>query len=342
MRDDDIGRWLKSNSWILLAFFCGVGLWVMAPLSDRLGEDSVSVPVFGAAGTEEQSLKSLETAKNPQGAPGTALSEGDAQNLLGGEAPNTPSSLPDGSQGEPLQASASGEGSGSETLAAALNKAGESGKDKEEGRGGWGHQSVHTGFSAPKAKFSQLPSRGSASSGASMAAAGAFFGLGGNPGLVESRAPDLSAPKIRGSLIRRAGGVVESLQGVEKAAKESLRGDGERAAGSGQRSFDAAGAKGRSLAGGAAGGGVGLGEGQDVPANLKSNEGLDLQHKDIQPPAVTEAKEYKSKKDKEAELQQVAMMMAMMMMGGILGPEFSQMAPMMMMGMQSQSAAKTS
>jgi len=235
-------------------------------------------------------------------------------------------------------ANAVGSGTG-DTLAAALKRVGDSTARSSSGEhGGWGNQAVHTGFSTPpRASFGRLPTRsGGASSSASATLVQKPFGLGGNPGLVESRAPDLKDAKVSVKLGQAGGAAgsqtLDALKGVEKAAVGALAGNSERAAGIGQKTFDAAGSRANAIAGApSGGGGVGMQGGDEVPANLKGTDFGAISKKDFQPPPITNAQVVKPNNN-----SQMMMMMMMMMMGGMLGPSFSAMAPAMMMASQTQ------
>jgi hypothetical protein len=156
------------------------------------------------------------------------------------------------------------------------------------------------------------------------------FGLGGAGSLEDSKGPGLGAnPRRfqgRGSFARS----LEALKGVEKASVGALASDSEKAKALGQKSFDASSLRASSLVREASGGGIGVGEGEGVPGNLKANDPESLSRKEIEVPAVSKAGEVKASNNTG---EQVAMMLMMMMMGGVLGPAFSSMAPVMMMGM---------
>ncbi|MFA6029556.1 MAG: hypothetical protein WC969_06870 [Elusimicrobiota bacterium] len=340
-RDDGVGSWLRGNWWLLLVLFAGIGLWLFAPMAHQTGSDSVAVPSSEGVSAAEQSLRTLD-ASNPQGAPGSALSvEMPGQGAYARAGDGAPiSSLyqsPGGAAGALIEPGAAAAAEGG-TLAAALKKVGES----RSAAGGWGGQPVHTGFSAPRMNLSALPSRsgGGGGSGASMAVSDRPFGLGGNPGLVESRGDGLGRIGIGPQKLGGAGGNVslESLKGVQKASADALRGNSERAASAAARSFDATGARSASLGGAAGGGtGVGLSDNEAVPTNLKDADYANLSKKEIQPPEIKESKAVESNQD---QMMQLAMMGMMMMMGGMMGPEMSQMMPMMMMSMQMLQADK--
>ncbi|MBI5244649.1 MAG: hypothetical protein HY922_13355 [Elusimicrobia bacterium] len=338
-RDEDLAAWLKNNWWLIIVLLVGVGFWLNTPLMHQTGSDSVRLPgVEKEAG--EQSLRSLDAAENPQGAPGSSLNVGmpgrgayarrdsepqGVSSLFQGPGAAAGASL----TGEESASPAAGRGTG-DSLAAALKRVSDS-ASKSSSRGGWGNQAVHTGFSAPRANFGQLPSRsGGGSSSASAAAVNKPFGLGGNPGLVESRAPDLKDAKVSSRLGQGGGNQnLDALKSMEKASASALLGNTERAANIAQKSFDAAGAQSKSLAGMPNTGGVGMGEGEDVPTNLKAADYSKLDKKEITPPPIASSSAVKPK-DNNAQMM---MMMMMMMMGGMLGPSFSAMAPAMMMGM---------
>jgi hypothetical protein len=346
-RDEDLAAWFRNNWWLVIVLFVGIGVWISTPLMHQTGSDSVDFSGKDGSGKEpaEQSLRTLDDAENPQGAPGSTINmdmpgRGAYARSDGvGEGVSALYQSPGGAAGSPL----AGEGEkpasegGESSLAAALKRVGDSASSSAPGdHSGWGGQSVRTGFAAPRAGLARVASRaGGGSSSASAQVINKAFGLGGNPALVESRAPDLKDAKV-GVKLGKAGAsqssvnqTLEALKSVEKSASSSLRGNTERAAGMGQKTFDAAGAQSRTVASGAGGGaGVGLGDGQEVPANLKANDYSQANKKDISPPPIASAKEVKSNNN-----QQMMMMMMMMMMGGMLGPSASAMAPAMMMGM---------
>ncbi|HAH05618.1 MAG TPA: hypothetical protein DCM05_03685 [Elusimicrobia bacterium] len=343
-RDEDLAAWVKNNWWLVIVLFVGIGVWLNTPLMQQTGADSVDLSGPGKE-SSEQSLRTLDDAENPQGAPGSTINMDmpDRGAYARSEDPNGQASslyqAPGGAAGAPVSSEGEkpAEASGESSLAAALKRVGDSVTSSAGDHSGWGGQAARTGFSASKGSLSRLSSRsgGGGSSSASYQVINKAFGLGGNPGLVETRAPDLKDAKV-GTKIGRGGGAqsnvnqnLEALKSMEKSGASSLLGNTERAAGMGQKTFDAAAGRSRSIASGAGAGGAGVGVGEgDVPANLKANDYSQVNKKDIQPPPIQAAAEVKSNNN-----QQMMMMMMMMMMGGMLGPSFSAMAPAMMMGM---------
>lgn len=335
-RDEDVVKKYGSIAVVLIVL---VGLWIWAPLMHRTGEDSVSID--GSFETSEQSLRSLDSAHNPSGAPGSALTgykEGMGGSYGSGgagaagqqsslyEAPVTPSAAP----GTPLTAEqadavASAQRSGdSAALAQALKNVADAGKGPA-GSDGWGGKAVKTGFSAPRGNFEP---KGLATGGASSGAGFTVdkpFGTGGNPGLVEGRGGGLSdvsmGPKGLKGMDAEANRSLSALQSVAK--RTNLAGDSELAIRRGQQSFDSAGARGARLAqmaaGGSGAGGAGV-DGGEVPMNLKSNDPA-INQKEFEPPPVGAAAETKDKNKQYMEQQMMMMLMAVAI-GGILGPAF--------------------
>jgi len=354
-RDEDFAAWLKNNWWLVIVLFVGIIVWINSSRMPETGSDSVAIPKAGK-NAGEQSLRSLDSTENPQGAPGSSLGlEMPSQGSSAGKdsEPQQISSLfqaPGGAAGMPLTGDQTVSGSavpgtGADTLAAALKRVGDStSRSSERGaHGGWGDQAVHTGFSTPRARFGQLPSRAGGASSSASSTIEKPFGLGGNPGLVESRAPDLKDAKVSTRLgrmgVNEGSQSLQALKGVEKAASSSLAGNTERAAGIGQKTFDAAGSQSKSIAGGpGSAAGVGMQDGMDVPANLKGTDFGAISKKEFTPPPVGASAAVTSANNNN---QMMMMMMMMMMMGPVLGPSFSAMAPAMMMGMtMAQSAPK--
>ncbi|MEK7744900.1 MAG: hypothetical protein AAB578_10980 [Elusimicrobiota bacterium] len=335
---------LGGYGWVLVVFILGVAFWLSSPLMRQTGSDSVPVPkAEETAG--EQSLRSLDESGPGPGSPGESLrmempasggyrrkdAEEPGSSLYQSPSPVQADGAP---VGEGTSASAQGAGEGMDSLAAKLKRVSES--SSASSRDGWGGQAPRSGFSAPKASFGGFSgSSGGGGSAASLAVTDKPFGLGGAPKLDESGMGAFGGLSGKTPAFKKAplvaglGKSLESLKSTERASVQALRGNAERSAGLGSRSFDAALASGRSIGaeGGASHGGVGLGEG-GVPANLKANpQGLDK--KEIKPPEV---------KPQPANLGQdknnmMMMMMMMMVMGGLMGPMGAMMGPMMMMGM---------
>ena len=322
---------LKKYWWVILVVCALVGAWIYMPTTSGTGSDSVEISRTPA----EQSLNSLDSVDNPQGAPGQArTSEG------GGAGASRPLTSPDQSSslyhapgsaaGAPLtedQVQALVEGLSVDSLAKAMQSVASGVRPPDHG---WGDAQVRTGFSRPKAQFEQVGALRGGTGGEGSAASLVFrkpFGSGGDPGLDMKPGPGLQgAGRAASGIARQAAQNNQSLNALDRARKtsmDSLKGVDERAMGMGGRSFDASGG-----AGGAQGqlsqaaAAAGLNEGAGVPANLKAND-PSMNQKKLEPPKIEAASQVKDDSNKEYMQQQILMMIMGAAISGILGPTFS-------------------
>ncbi|TBR21370.1 hypothetical protein EPO15_10490 [bacterium] len=352
---------LKDYGWILLAAVLFVGGWLSLSSPSGTGGDNVQIAAREDA-SAEQSLRSLDSAQNPSGAPGGAMEMPGGKGAAGAsdaaasggagaaaasgslyQAPGAAagSPIPEGA-GEAIEAAAKGQTSGGGTsLAEALKGVADSPAKVPDN--GWGGAAPRSGFAKPKAAFGQVGasrSGGGGSTSAGLVVVDRAFGTGGNVGL--NLGPGLDgAAGTAGKLAAAAKGAnLEGLKAARKASQDSLRQGDEMAVSKGRQSFD----------GGAAGkgaldqlkatpGGAGMASDDGVPMNLKANDPSKIDKKKIELPEI-KGKEVVDSSNQQQMQQQMMMMMMGMMMMGVMGPAGGQMMgmmmPMMQMGMQMQ------
>ena len=339
---------LKEYWWLLLVAVLFIGAWLT--LSSPTGTGSDNVVLAGAhEAAAEQSLRSLDSAENPSGAPGSTLgmpgarTGGSAAASAGAsgqsgslyEAPGAAagSPIPAGA-GEEIEAAARGQRAGGGTSLADALRGVASGAGKAPDNG-WGGATPRSGFSKPKADFGQVGASrtgGSGSTSASLVTVDKAFGTGGNPGLNLGPGLDRAAADAKGRIAAgmQGGAGIEGLKAARQTSLDALKQGDEMAAGRSRQSFDG-GAAGRTAMQQlrASGGGAGGGDDESVPMNLKANDPSKLTNKEFEPPPLTDTKKQEDPDNKQYMQQQMMMMMLGIAMTGILGPMAGGMGMMM-------------
>lgn len=346
---------MKDYGWILLVLVLFVGGWLSLSSPSSTGGDNIQIAEREDV-SAEQSLRSLDSAENPAGAPGgtmempggrsAASSAGDkgAAGASGSlyQAPGAAagSPIPEGAA-EAIEAAAKGQTAGGTSLAEALKGVADSPSKVPDN--GWGGATPQSGFAKPKAAFGQIGasrSGGGSSTSAGLVTVDKAFGTGGNVALNLGSGLD-GAAGTAGKLAAAAKGAnLEGLKAARKTSQDALKQGDEMAVSNGRKSFD----------GGAAGkgaldqlkatpGGSGVASDDGVPMNLKANDPSKIDKKKIELPEI-KGKEVVDSSNQQQMQQQMMMMMMGMMMMGVMGPAGGQMMgmmmPMMQMGMQMQ------
>ncbi len=331
----------KKYWWAILAGFAATGVWMFAPMmGTQIGSvrvDTAPKPAVDASAVEQN----LDSAANPSGAPGGALDlsmdglkrksrEDEATASMLYQAP--PEAGVAAAAGAPLGTATA---SSSASLAQQLKEAG-----KAKGAGGWSEK-AQSGFSAPHLGGSGLSGVGSAggSSSASAGGAGSFgfhnaqTGSASTVGLRDDGSANAAGPAgfqaLRnsaaaggpglGGLKGSAEGVHASMSGVFDGAKgkgNAIGGDPANAMASARSAYDAA------------------------PANLKANDPQLNSTQLPTPPMATPPAASGSNMG-----QQLAMMAATALIGGMIpgvGGQMVMMMGMMMMQQQQQQQAAAS
>lgn len=337
---------LKKHGWVMIAAVVLIGAWLSLSTMPSTGADEVA---HGPA--TEQSLFSLDSSANPNGAPGSladlARAASDEEGGAGEAAGYTAhprstqgSSLWSAPEGYSMAGSASGspisedlakdledaakDGPNSSKYAAAMAKVANQTKAPDNS---WGAKSARSGFKKPKlnaGKVGLSRSRGGGSRTKASLKITKAFGLGGKTGLKPGTA-SFSPGRISsgGRIAKRAvqnNRSLEGLRGARKRGLDSLKGGDEVAASGGRKTFDASGSS-----GGTAlqqlGTSAGITMGAGTPTNLKETS-ASINQKKIEVPEVKgeEAKDDGSEASKKYMKQQMMMMIAMMAISGIMGP----------------------
>lgn len=351
---------LKDYGWILLVLVLFVGGWLSLSSPSSTGGDNIQIAQHEEA-SAEQSLRSLDSAENPAGAPGGAMempggkasagaaagaaAGGGASGAVGSlyQAPGAAagSPIPEGAT-EAIEAAAKGQTSGGTSLAEALKGVADSPSKVPDN--GWGGATPQSGFAKPKAAFGQIGasrSGGGSSTSAGLVTVDKAFGTGGNVAL--NLGPGLDgAAGTAGKLAAAAKGAnLEGLKAARKTSQDALKQGDEMAVSNGRKSFDggAAGKGALDQLKATPGGGAGMASDDGVPMNLKANDPSKIDQKKIELPEI-KGEEVVDSSNKQQMQQQMMMMMMGMMMMGVMGPAGGQMMgmmmPMMQMGMQMQ------
>ncbi|MBI3551527.1 MAG: hypothetical protein HY077_03345 [Elusimicrobia bacterium] len=310
----------KKYWWVILVAFGVVGAWICMP--------GVDAQTSGGGAGGERGLRgeqSLDSAKNPAGAPGSAvdLSMDGAGPYRKHEGPITSSLYQAPEEVAASSAASSSAGAGGSLANALKDIARKSAtRSASADASGWGGEKAQKGFAAPKANFQALSGGGGGggSSGASFSAGGGEGGLSafgtGKANTGVSFAKGLGGGASDEGLMKNATASMKRLNG---AANGAIAAAGQKsndlASAMGGRSFDgtsfSAGGRGAGSGvgdgggGGVALGGAGYGRLDSAPRNLKANDPK-IDQKTITPPPVVPP-------DTKPNMQQ--MMMQMMMMG---------------------------
>lgn len=343
---------LKDYWWLLLVAVLFVGGWLSMSSPASTGADDVRL-VARQDNAAEQSLRSLDGAENPQGAPGVAVDmpgsakrgsagadagagSGQAGSLYQVPGGASGSPIPEGA-GDMIAAAANAQNSGGGTsLADALR--GVAASVTKAPDNGWGGAAARSGLTKPKAEFGQVGSSrmgGGGSTSASLVVVDKAFGTGGNPGLnLNPGAGGLPAAKGRIAAAMQGGPGLDGLKSARQTSLDALMKGDEMAARKGGQSFDGSAAA-KSAMGQlrASGAGAGVSDGDSVPMNLKANDPSKINQKEIEPPPLADTKEQKDPGNDEYIKQQMMMMMLGIAMTGILGPAMGGMGAMMFQGL---------
>ncbi|HEX4046784.1 MAG TPA: hypothetical protein VH309_03070 [Elusimicrobiota bacterium] len=327
----------KKYWWAILGGFALTGLWLCVPVMETsVGSVHVDTakPSADAAGAEQN----LDSADNPAGAPGGALdlsmdgavhkSKGgndDLTSMLYQAPPETGAAAAGKPLGDATAASAA-------SLAQQLKDAG-----KKTDASGWGEK-AQRGFDGPHLAGGGLPGAGSLGGGGSSASAG------GSVGAFGTRSADVGMTSTRGLQDDgqpESAGFKALKASAGAAAAPNLRGSDEAMHAGMSQAFD--GAKGKAVAQ------VGTGAMAQAngalsaaPANLKlkpNDPKLDVKNLPDPPAAPTPASTSQNMG------QQLAMMAATVLIGGLIpgvGGQMAMMMGMMMMQQQQQQAAAAS
>lgn len=316
-RNDDPFR---KYWWAILAVFAVSGAWICAPL---LEGGSYSGSVAQGAGGLGPASSSLDSAFNPNGAPGGVLD-------LSMEKPRASSGLSAGAAASSLYQAPEGgapgapiaEGSaaaGAETAAATLAAALKQVSEKKADPGGWGGQKPLKGFTPPKANFAPLSGLGGAGSsgGSSGARIGSFGTALPDTGVATARG--LSGSVSEAPAADVGGRALGGLKSAAEGKKLAFLGEGDAAVADSRRFFDGGGQGGGAISGGGASdGGLGgaFGSLNAAPANLKANR-TDLDHFEITPPPAKPVQGPDQAEEMKKQLLMVAVSMVVM---GVAGP----------------------
>lgn len=302
-----------------MAVFAVSGAWICSPL---LEGGSYSGSVASAGGGLSSASSSLDSAFNPNGAPGGVLDlsmeKPVTSGLSAGAAASSLYQAPEGgAPGAPIvEGSPTAGAEASATLAAALKQVSE----KKADPGGWGGQKPLKGFTPPKANFAPLSGLGAAGSGGggSGARIGAFGAVLPNTGVATARG--LSGSVSEAPMADARGRALGGLRNAAAAGRKiALLGEGDAAVADSRRFFDGSHQAGGAITGGGAGdGGLGgaFGSLSAAPANLKANR-TDLDHFEITPPPGKPAAPPDNTEEMKKQLMMVAVSMVVM---GVAGP----------------------
>ena len=336
---------VKKYGLVMVAAVVLVGAWLSLSSMPSTGGGEIA---HGPA--TEQSLFSLDSANNPNGAPGSladlaraASEEGSASENVEGSVADPRSTqqgslwaapegyvTPGSAAGSPISEdiakdleAAAKDGPNSAKYAEAMAKVANQTKAPNNS---WGNKSARSGFKKPKlnaGKVGLSRSRGGRGSTKASLKITKAFGLGGKTGLGPQSGPfSPGKGSSGGAIAKRAvknNRSLEGLRGAKKRSLDSLKGGDEMAAGGGRQTFDASGAKGSTAMQQLTGSAAGINSGAGTPTNLKGTD-QGLSSKKIEVPEGAEAKDDGSAASKKYMQQQMMMMIAMMAISGIMGP----------------------
>jgi hypothetical protein len=325
----------KKYWWGILAGFIVTGAWLCLPIMET-PVGSVHVDTRAKAGGDAAAEQSLDSADNPSGAPGGALDlsmDGAKRKSKSGDADDMTSMLYSAPV-EPGAAAAAGKPLGDASAASASSSLAQQLKDagKKADASGW-NEKAQRGFSSPHLAGASLPGFGSTSGGAGASA-------GGGNGAFGTHNASVGFESAKG--LRDDGAPEPGLQALRAAAGKSgpnLAGSAEGLKSSSGRTFDGSRGKGGAAAD------IGTGAMQQAnalydaaPANLKANDPKIDQKKLPDPPAAPTPQSAQSNSG-----QQMAMMIGMAIVGGMVGGVAGQMIASVgaqMIQMQQQQAAE--
>jgi hypothetical protein len=324
--------------WLAILFGFGLtGVWLCLPIMETpVGSGHVDP----AKATDSSVEQSLDSVNNPAGAVGAPLNLSDAEKKRQAQAADEAKSMlyqaaPEGgpvAPGAPIDGASAGAAPAS-SLAQSLKDAGKT------SAGGWGGEKAQRGFDSPHLEGS-LSGAGKAGGGFSASASVGAFGTH-NAEVSIGAAKGLDAG---GGNFSSGGGAAASLRNTATAAQMAAgirSGDAARAGLA--NAFDGSKGGGKGVLGGGGSGNANSAAGglyaalDSAPANLKGNDPkIDAKKITTPDPVAAPAS------DSTAQMnQQLGMMVASAIIGGMIPGVGAQMAMMMMQVVVSQQNART-